>query len=221
MGIPWNGEAAAIDHKDRVWNFGEFSDCRMWKTSDLLRWWRDPNFYFDNPDHPFQVVKACMASGFAIKRYIQNGGGIVQRKAGDSFVIENITESNELGATSRATDEILFACVLSAVGFRVWASKSTGTRRIFGIGATSETRSYTYEEARYWWLDKGFVESNGQHPFAYAKAVAKNYHGAVEAMIKDRALVEWRPPGSIGRAFIHPDCSSETESIIAAKLKPE
>lgn len=221
MGIPWNGEAAAVDEKERVWNIGEVSDCGKWKTSELLKWWKDSFFYANNPAHPFQVVKACMASGFAIKRYIKLGGGIMQRRAGDSFVIEHVSDGTELGATSRATDDVLFACVLSAVGFRVWACKSPSARRLFGIGETSETRGYTFEQVRHWWLDKGFVDANGQHPFAYAKAVARNYHGAVDAMMKDRALVEWRPPGSIGRAFIHPDCSSYTESVIAAKLKPE
>lgn len=221
MGIPWTHGTAAVENKDRVWQFGETSDCGKWKTKDLLKWWRDSDFPALNPDHPFQVVKSCMASGHGIKQYVKQGGGIIQRPSGGSFVMTRIEECNELGATSRASDESHFVASLSAVGFRVWACKSTGFRRIFGIGATSETRGYTFEQARAWWLDKAFIELNNQHPFAYAKAAALNYHGAISAMVKDRALVEWRPPGSIGKAYIHPDCGSETEQQISARLFPE
>jgi len=218
MGIPWDNQSGAVTHGERVWLFGDVSDCGKWTIKNLLAWWRQADFHTFNPDHPFTVVKACMASGAGLKKYITRGGGFRQRKTGDSFVIEHIEDGNTMPPTLRSTDDTSFASALSAVGFDVWPVEAPGSRRLFGISERSTTRGYEYSHARAWWLDKTFEQHNGQHPFAYAKAVAITYAAAVDAIIHDRPLVKWSPKGSIGTAYIHPDCSSETEEIIASKL---
>ena len=221
MGIPYEEQVGAVQGKDRVWLFGEVSDCGKWKLKDLLSWWGQRDFHTKNPRHPFSVVKACMASGVGLKRYLANGGGIQQRKVGSSYVIEQTDQAKEVPATSRATDETNYTAALSAVGFGVDVCQSTGHRRIFAIGERSETYGYDYGQTRAWWLDKTFEETNGQHPFAYAKAVSLTYSNAVAAVISDRPLVMWRPKGSYGTAFIHPDCSSKTEEQVAGWLNPQ
>lgn len=221
MGIPYKEEVGAVHGKDRVWLFGDVSDCGKWKLKDLLAWWGERDFHLKNPQHPFSVVKACMASGVGLKRYLANGGGIRQRKTGHSYIIEQSDEANEIPPTSRATDETHYAAILSAVGFSVKACQSAGRRRIFAIGERSDTFGYEYGQARAWWLDKSFEEKNGQHPFAYAKAVALTYTNAVAAVLSDRPLVMWRPKGSYGVSFIHPDCSKETEEKVAGWLNPD
>lgn len=221
MGIPWQGETGAVSHGDRVWMFGEVSDCGKWTTTNLLKWWRESDFQSKNPRHPFTVVKSCMASGVGIKRHIMDGGGIRQKPSGDSYVIERIEDGTQAKPCPIASDDTSFVAALSAVGFKVWESESSGSRIIYGISRTSETYGYEYAQARAWWLDKAFEERNGQHPFAYAKAVSVTYRNAVDALIRDRPLVEWKPKGSYGKALIHPDCSAATEQEVASWLRGE
>jgi len=221
MGIPWeqeSGGSAAVSQGERVWLFGNISDCGKWTIKDLLAWWRQADFHMQNPDHPFTVVKACMASGAGLKRYITRGGGIRQRKVGGSFIIEQIEGDSATLPTLRSTDDTSFVAALSAVGFDAWTTTAPASRRIFGIGERSLSRGYEYAHARTWWMDKAFEGHNPQHPFAYAKAVAITYNSAVDAIVRDRPLVRWSPKGSHGVAYIHPDCSTETEEIIARKL---
>lgn len=220
MGIPWTEESGAVAGGERVWLFGDVSDCGKWKLADLLKWWRDRNFHSKNPSHPFNVVKCCMGSDRGIRTAIAKGCGHNQRQAGDSYVIESSGEGYKPAQINgRATDCIGFAAALSSVGFKVQPAPLAGNIFTFAIGQKSETRGYTYAEASAWWVTKGFEERNGQHPFAYAKSVAINYGSAVKALHQDRPLVKWRPKGSIGTGLIHPDCSSETEAKMNEWLK--
>lgn len=219
MGMPWEQDTTAVDGGERVWLFGELSDCGKWKLSELLVAWRDSTFNNNHPDHPFSIVKTAMACGIGLKRYINNGGGITQRKSGKGFIIEHTDDARNQPPSPRASDCAEFISALSAVGFDVWSEGYTSGRRFFGCSPRSSTYGYEYGQARSWWIDKTFESKNGQHPFAYAKSAVLNYKAAVEAIVRDRPLVRWQPPGSIGVAHIHPNCSSETESIVSKWLK--
>jgi hypothetical protein len=219
MGIPWTEESGSVAGGERVWLFGDVSDCGNWKLSDLLAWWRDKTFHRMHPANPFNVVKCTMGSDKGLRECTKRNGSIFQRKAGKSYVTESSPDMPIYGQSVRAIDSIPFAAALSGVGFKVSPAKPVGDWMIFKIGEKSDTMDITFTQAQQWWNDKTFEERNGQHPFAYAKAVAITYSSAVEAMKKDRELVKWRPKGGVGTAFIHPDCSSKTEEQVSGWFK--
>lgn len=219
MGIPWEMEAGSVAGGERAWLFGDVSDCGKWKLPELLSWWRDSTFHTKNPRHPFNVVKSCMGSDKGLRAAVKDHCGFRQRKVGDSFTIDAIGMEGDRDFSPRSTPDIAFAAALSSVGFEVTEGPSIGQQRIFAISERSVSMGYTHAEAMHWWNDAKFTENNNQHPFAYAKAVAITYRAAVDAIKRERPLVKWSPPGSIGFAYIHPDCSTKTEEKVGGWLK--
>ena len=223
MGLPWTeGDSAEVEGGDRVWLFGEVSDCGLWKIGELLAWWRDREFHVKNPAHPFHVVKSVMASDRGMREAFRNHTGYRQVKRGDSFITLSCDESfSGKPSKGNASTDTAFLASASAVGFNVTEGASQGNTRVSIISDRSETYPYSFKEIETWWRDETFEGRNPQHPYAYAKAVAITYLAAIDAIKKDRPLVKWKPDGCVGKAFIHPDCDSETEEKISNMLKGE
>lgn len=221
MGIPWQpGDCAAVDGGQRVWIFGERSDCGNWELSALLRWWHDSSLHTKEPGNAFHVVKATMASDKGLRDAFRSHTSFWQQRRGKAnIIIAGEPSEPPAEAGPHATDDSLFAAAASACGFVVTDAKAKGTRRVVGLSDKSQTFPYTLREITAWWHDKDFERQNGQHPFAYAKAAAKTYDAAIRAIKTDRPLVRWQPKGSVGMAFIHPDCSKQTEEKVAGWLK--
>ena len=214
MGIPWKEETCSIAGGERAWLFGDVSDCGKWKIKDLLSWWRDRNFHLSNPTHPFNVVKCVMASDKGIKTALTTNKGISQRILGNSRVIDPIDEPTANIATHRASNDASLVSSLSGYGFEIKESKQIGQTRFFAASEFTSFDGTPYDSVITWWRDASFERNNPQHPFAYAKSASITYSAAVEAIRAERPLIRWKPSGSVGFAYIHPDCSSETEKKV-------
>lgn len=221
MGIPWQEETCSVSGGERVWLFGDVSDCGKWKIKDLLVWWRDNKFHIQNPNHPFNVVKSVMASDRGVKLALSSHKGISQRLTGSSRVIEPIDAPSSYVTPLRAIDDTSFISALSGYGFEIGECRNVGNIRLFSTSPLTQFDGSTYDSALTWWRDASFEKNNPQHPFAYAKSVAVTYSAAVDAIRKERPLVKWSPKGSVGFAYIHPDCSSETEEKVKGWLNNE
>jgi hypothetical protein len=221
MGIEWS-ESGAVEGGDRAWLFEETSDCGLWSLRDLLSWWQDSAFHVKHGDHPFHAVKATMASDKSLRSAFRNHTSFRQERKGSAMVIVPSAEERvDAVAGSTPTMDTAFAAAAAAVGFPVTDAKSEGRIRVMEIGPRSVTRDYTFAMIDLAWKQNAFEANNPQHPFAYAKAVAITYMSAIKGIKKDKPLVRWSPDGSVGEAYIHPDCSSETEAEIASCLKGE
>ena len=214
MGIPWKEETCAVAGGERAWLFGDISDCGKWKTKDVLSWWRDKNFHLKDPSHPFNVVKCVMASDKGIKLALSSNKGISQRLVGKSRVIDPIDEPARTEANTRATNDTALISSLSGYGFEIKEGISVGVTRFFSVSQFTAFDGSSHEAALSWWRDASFERNNPQHPFAYAKSASLTYSSAVSAIRAERPLVKWKPKGSIGFAYIHPDCSSKTEQQV-------
>lgn len=220
MGIPWELKAGAVQGGERVWIFGHVSDCGLWKLGDLLKWWRDSTLATQMPDNVFNVPKAVMANLIALKRLFKEGGSIRCVTKGKVKILINTQEQLvSADVRGRVTDNMDLVAVYAACGFHITQLPSMGNRLMFGISSISETRGYKYTDCKAWWIDRRFIGKNPQHPFSYAKACVTTYRSAVDAVLNDRPLVRWSPKGSNGFAYIHPDCSTETEEKVHGWLK--
>jgi len=220
MGIPWKEESASLEGGERSWLFGDISDCGKWKINELLKWWRDPSFHVNHPNNQFNIVKCVMASDRGLKLAITKHKGITQRKVGQSKVIDFTDEPSKESFSNKATNDLSFIAALSAYGFDIHESKRIADTRFF-YASDKSSNGTDYETAKAWWLDKSFEAKNPHHDFAYAKSVSITYASAVEAIRKDRSLVKWKPKGGVGFAYIHPECSSQTEEKVAGWLNNE
>lgn len=219
MGIPWQ-ESGAVEGGVRAWLFGDVSDCGLWSLKNLLSWWREADYHKANGGCPFNVVKATLGSDKGLREAFRTHKGFRQERRGLSNIIIPCDAAPPDGThVTHATTDTAFAAAASGVGFPVYDSPPSGRLRTMQIGAKSETRNYTFEMIEVAWRQKSFEQDNPQHPFAYAKAAAITYMSAVAAIKKDKPLVRWSPPGAVGEAYIHPNCSSKTEEKIANLLK--
>lgn len=69
----------------RIWRVSEASNCGKWKTSDLLRWWRDNTFHVTNPQHPFAYVKCALWNHKQLTTAIKTDKPLVLVEKGESF----------------------------------------------------------------------------------------------------------------------------------------
>ena len=217
MGFAWT-ESGAVEGGDRTWIFSQVSDCGNWKIGTMLYAWRDKNFHLKNGDHSFHFIKAAMASDMAFRKHFKHGTGFRQEVRGKALVAVQSEETPEEEFNPRATVEVEEAAAYSAAGFRVKRCGWKGRAGVLGIGERSETMPWTYQQVRAWWIDKDFVSKNPQHPFAYIVAALATHQAAVRSIQRDRPLVKWKPKDAVGFAYIHPNCSAETEAKVAGWL---
>lgn len=217
MGFAWE-ESGAVQGGERTWIFSELSDCGKWKIGDMLKAWRDRSFHEQNGSHPFHHIKAAMASNLVFRSMFRDGGGFHQVRRGDALLaMESDTLPSET-FNPRSTPDLEFAAALCAVGFEIRRCGNRGRLTLLGASERSTTLPWTWEQVHGWWRDENFTAANGQHVFAYVKAAVVTYAAALASIHHDRPLVKWSPPGSVGFAYIHPDCSSETEEKVAGWL---
>jgi hypothetical protein len=117
------------------------------------------------------------------------------------------------------TSDIRLVAALTAMGIPCddkTATAAAGDTRIWQLGAVSNCGKYKTAELIVFWRDRNFHVNNPQHPFAYVKAAMWNHKVIVDAVKRDRPLVAIRKGESI--AFLHPDCSSETERKVLSQF---
>lgn len=102
-----------------------------------------------------------------------------------------------------------------SIGIERQVGQAQGAR-VWRIGGASNCGKFTTEALVIAWRDSQFHVKNPQHPFAYVKAALWNRKVIVDAIKKDRPLVQIRKGEQI--AFLHPDCSSETEAKILGRF---
>jgi hypothetical protein len=93
---------------------------------------------------------------------------------------------------------------------------SSGDTRLWRMGEVSNCGKYKTAELIVFWRDSQFHIRNPHHPFAFVKVALWNKKIITDAVKKDRQLVQIRKGNSI--AFLHPDCSSETERKILTQF---
>ena len=201
----------------RVWNLGEVSNCGKWKLSLLSSWWRERDFHVTNPAHPFTAVKAAMASSKAIADAFTRHLGIFTVRRGNSLIAQtseqpSITVKNPVFTV---TDNMEKIAAFMALGFEVTEIAPNGTNRLFQIPAMSITGepSGKFEIA---WNDVRYHETNPQQVFAYVKAALWNHRYLVNAIKSDKPLIDISRGESF--AYLHPDCSAETERKILSQF---
>jgi len=69
----------------RIWRVSDQSNCGKWKTSDLIRWWRDNTFHVTNPQHPFAYVKCALWNHKQLVTAIKGDRPLVLVEKGESF----------------------------------------------------------------------------------------------------------------------------------------
>jgi hypothetical protein len=117
------------------------------------------------------------------------------------------------------TSDIRLVSALTAMGVPCdenHATVAAGDVRLWRIGEVSNCGKYKTAELIIFWRDSQFHVRNPNHPFAYVKAALWNHKMIVDAVKKDRKLVMIRKGDSI--AFLHPDCSSDTERKILTQF---
>lgn len=116
------------------------------------------------------------------------------------------------------TSDIRLIAAITAMGVPCddLASAATGSVRVWRMGETSSCGKYRTKDLIVFWRDSKFHENNPDHPFAYIKAALWNHKMLVEAVKGDKPLVKIRRGNSI--AYLHPDCSSETERKILTRF---
>lgn len=117
------------------------------------------------------------------------------------------------------TADIRLVAALTAMGVPCdenHATVAAGDTRLWRMGEQSNCGKYKASELIFFWRDSSFHVSNPQHPFAFVKAALWNHKVLVDAVKKDRSLVQIRKGDSV--AFLHPDCSSETERKILTRF---
>ena len=117
------------------------------------------------------------------------------------------------------TSDINLVAALSTMGIPCddnHPTVATGDTRIWRIGDFSHCGKYKTSELIIFWRDAQFHVRNPEHPFAYVKIALANRRTIQNAVKTDRQLVPIRKGDSI--AFLHPDCSSETERKILTRF---
>lgn len=117
------------------------------------------------------------------------------------------------------TADIRLVAALTAMGVPCdenHASVAAGDTRLWRISDVSNCGKYKTSDLIVFWRDSQFHVRNPQHPFAFVKAALWNHKMLVEAVKQDRALIQIRKGDSI--AFLHPDCSAETERKILSQF---
>ena len=130
------------------------------------------------------------------------------------IVIDPIDEPSVNVPTHRASNDASLVSSLSGYGFEIKESKPIGQTRFFAASEFTSFDGTSYDSVISFWRDASFERNNPQHPFAYAKSASITYSAAVEAIRAERPLIRWKPSGSVGFAYIHPDCSSKTEQKV-------
>jgi hypothetical protein len=220
MGFAWT-ESGAVEGGDRAWLFSQSSDCGKWNLGAMLKAWNNPSFHDKNPSHPFHHVKVALASDMALRRMFREGGGFRQVQRGEALATIGADQTPEESFNIHATPDVAFSAALSSAGFTLTRCGNRGRLGLIGASEASTTKPWTHQQVQEWWNDKGFCRDNPQHTFAYIKAALVTYVSAVGAIRRDKPLVRWSPPGSTGFAYIHPDCSQQTEGLVAGWLRGE
>lgn len=201
----------------RTWVLSAVSNCGKWKLSDLLKWWRDKYFHVSNPTHPFNRVKCALASDKAFGDALKGQLGMTSARRGDSLIAvcwEGITPRPPM-AGSHVTDDFRKAAAFMAMNVEAHEVTPNGNKRLIQISPVGETGAM-YDALNLAWIDNGFHIANPQHPFAYVKTALWNYTHLVSAIKKNKPLVEISRGESF--AYLHPDCSSETEKQILSQF---
>lgn len=214
-----NKETSAIN---RVWNLSAVSDCGKWNLGELIKWWRDRQFHVKFPDHPFMRVKAAMASSKAMIDAILHHRGISTEMRGDSMIAVAMDSANIRPKRDgwHETDDTRKVSAFLAMGFKVEEIRAAGSRRIFQIDTVSHIGKHHFQPLEVAWNDANFHKLNPQHPFAYVKSAMWNYDYLVNAIRNDKPLVDLSENAGDGGpiAFLHPDCSAETERKILSQF---
>ena len=204
----------------RNWFMSEVSDCEKWKLSTLQAWWRDRNFHESNPSHPFARVKAAMASGKAFSEAFRTHRGVAFVRRGCALIAVVVEEPQRIHKPRtfeyKASDDFHKVSAFLAMGFECWEIASAGNRRLFAIPSrsiTGESRD-KFEVA---WEDASFHKANPQSDFAYVKAALWNHVFLIGLIKNDKPLVNITKGESF--AYLHPDCSAETEREIMARFQ--
>lgn len=90
------------------------------------------------------------------------------------------------------------------------------TVRVWSISEVSNCGKWRSKELIQWWRDQSFHVTNPQHPFAYVKCALWNHKQIVAGIKMDKPLVLVEKGDSF--AYLHPDCSSETERKILSQF---
>lgn len=222
MGIKCDekGAGGALQSRNgivRTWNLSATSNCGLWKLGELMKWWRDKEFHVTNPAHPFNRVKAAMASNKAFSEALSRHMGIGTVRRGSSLmaaVMDSpvITAKNTL---SHPTDDFRKAAAFLAMGFDVTELPPQGSHRLVQIANTAWT-GCEFAPLEIAWNDNRYHETNPQHAFSYVKAAIWNYNYLVNAIKNDKPLVDISRGESF--AYLHPDCSAETERQILSQF---
>ena len=88
MGV--NADTACAESKGRikrVWTLAPMSNDGKWKTSELLKWWRDDSFETTHFGHPFAVVKAALRIRKEIVDGIKKDKPLAFVKNGDQIAL--------------------------------------------------------------------------------------------------------------------------------------
>lgn len=201
----------------RTWNLSQLSNCGLWKLGDLIKWWRDKEFHVTNPAHPFNRVKCAMASCKAYSEALSKHKGIGFAARGESkiaVVMEHATGGNMVHGY-HPTDDFTKCAALMAMGFNATEVRMDGSHRSMQIQAFNE-KGHPFAPLEIAWNDNRFHEVNPQHPFAYVKAALWNYQFLVNAIKRDKPLVDISRGESF--AYLHPDCSARTEEQILSQF---
>lgn len=119
----------------------------------------------------------------------------------------------------RHTADVRLVAALTAMGVPCDDKNATvaaGDTRLWRMGEVSNCGKYKTADLIVFWRDTNFHINNPNHPFAYVKAALWNHKVIIDAVKKDRPLVAIRKGDSI--AYLHPDCSSETERKILTQF---
>lgn len=203
----------------RTWLMSAVSNCGKWKLGDLLSWWRDRQFHETHGDHPFNRVKCAMANKRALSIAIRENKSVTAVRRGKSLIFEVLESTTPAAAPfpgAKITDNLDKVSAFLAMGFECSEVAVPGSRRAFQIPAHVTTGLPTRDVLDVAWSDNSFHLRNPDHDFSYIKAALGNYKYLVGAIKQDKPLVEIRKGESF--AFLHPDCSAETERKIMTQF---
>lgn len=218
MGIPCGvngGNGMTRDHRGItcVWTLGDVSNCGNWQAKDLQNAWRDRDWHWKNRQHPFSSVKLALAIDREIRKAIREHSGIHKVMRDRVWILQ--ADSGEEQAPpagfvpTAARTNLTEWALLSLAGFESWAAPNAGQfrcRYFSQVAAGPWAMPIVEMAARH---PQSFARTNPQHHLAYAAAALLN----VETIQK--AVHEIKPHQIIRKgenwAFLHPDCSAETE----------
>lgn len=213
-----SGAISSNSRTDRVWMLAKDSDCGRWKLSDLIAWWKDRNFHLLNSDHPFNWVKCAMGSGKTLAMAFKSGDAVTQERRGNClvFIVDPSQPQRPIAARGQfLTGDKRLLSALSSAAFRCIEYDCGTDRRMFGPAATSEFGKPLWEFMGYW-NDVNFERSNPHANFAYTKSSVLNYEIILSGVKRDKPLQTIRQGDSF--AYLHPDCSVETEAEIMSQF---